>query len=586
MVSRLTSGPGTPEGKALLTESALAEGRTVENQYPSMPQKKLDLNPIPAMTELVAKSAFPKGNVYMTMRDQLGVWYEDSDFASLFSPQYGRPPLSPGQLAMITIMQFAEGLTDRQAAEAVRSRIDWKYALGLELTDGGFNFSVLSEFRDRLIAADAISKLFDLMLNHFQSRKLIKPRGRARTDSTHVVAAIRQLNRLECVGETLRRALNDLATLAPEWLLSKVNPDWFERYGRRFEQYRLPKEKKEQENLALSIGLDGEELLSAVYGEVASEWLAQLESVAILRQVWLQQYYWQERHLSWRSPQDLPPFGLLIQSPYDPDARNRTKRTTNWTGYAVHLTETCDQDTPNLITHIETTKATTPDGAMTPKIHLALADKELLPQEHFVDAGYVNAQLLVSSKTDYDIELVSRIPPDSSWQAQVQDGFDISRFTVDWDAQQVICPAGVVSQSWRSRWDSDGNQAFEVSFPKSDCLNCSQRPHCTRKATGPRSVKFKPQALHLALVEARASQRNDSWHLRYAIRAGIEGTISLATHKLRLRRCRYIGWVKTKLQHQLTAAALNLTRVVAWLQGIPLAKTRRSPFATLAPETP
>jgi transposase len=380
-----------------------------------MTQDKPEFSPIPPMTVLVAHSAFPKGNVYMTMRDQLGVLYRDSDFVGLFSPQYGRPPLSPGQLALITLMQFAEGLTDRQAAEAVRSRIDWKYALSLELTDAGFDFSVLSEFRDRLIAAQAISQLLDDMLKQFKERKLLKIRGRARTDSTHVVAAIRQLNRIECVGETLRHALNDLATVAPCWLKTQVNPDWFERYGKRFEQYRLPKDKSEQLVQALTIGADGHELLSAVYADSAPEWLRQVESVEILRQVWLQQYYLQQERLIWREKENLPPCKLLIQSPYDPDARNRTKRTTNWTGYTVHLSETCDLDTPNLITHVETTPATTPDGTMTATIHQALAQKQLLPKEHFVDTAYIDAQLLVSSDTDHKIDLVGRVPPDSSW---------------------------------------------------------------------------------------------------------------------------------------------------------------------------
>ena len=544
-----------------------------------------DLNPIPAMTVMVAQSAFPKGNVYMTMRDELGVLYHDTDLAALFSPQFGRPPLKPGQLALITIMQFAEGLSDRQAAEAVRSRIDWKYALGLELTDAGFDFSVLSEFRDRLIAGKAISQLLDQMLTHFKERKLIKVRGRARTDSTHVIAAIRQLNRLECVGETLRHALNELATVAPSWLKTKVNSDWFERYGCRFEQYRLPKDKSEQLSLALTIGADGHQLLSAIYEQDSSNGLAQLEAVEILRQVWLQQYYLCSEQLIWRAPAELPPCSLLIQSPYDPDARNRTKRTTNWTGYVVHLTETCDPDTPNLITHVETTPATTFDGAMTATIHQALAEKQLLPKEHFVDTAYVDAALLVSSATDHQIDLVGRIPPDSSWQAQANLGFDLSCFAVNWDGEQVICPAGKVSQSWRPRLDDYGNQVFEVRFSSQDCRNCLQRSQCTHSPKSPRVLKLRPQALHLALQAARKNQTTAAWQKRYAIRAGIEGTISQATHKFGFRRCRYIGLVKTQLQHYLTAAALNLTRVVAWLKEIPLAKTRPSRFATLAPQT-
>jgi transposase len=177
-----------------------------------------DLFSIPAETARVAEAAFPKGNVYMTMRDKLNLWYKDSDFAPLFQSNQGRPAESPGRLALVTVMQFAEGLTDQQAAEAVRSRIDWKYALGLKLTDPGFHYSILSDYRQRLIAGGAEQQLLDDMLRQFQKQGLLKARGKQRTDSTHVLAAIRELNRLECIGETLRYALNSLAVVAPEWL--------------------------------------------------------------------------------------------------------------------------------------------------------------------------------------------------------------------------------------------------------------------------------------------------------------------------------------------------------------------------------
>lgn len=211
---------------------------------------------IPAETVRVAQAAFPKGNIYMKMYEQLGQLYLDSDFQAIYRSHCGQLALSPARLALITVMQFAEGLSDRQAAESVRSRIDWKYALGLELTDSGFDHSVLNEWRCRLISRGYETQLLDLILAKLKQQKLLKSRGSCRTDSTHVLAAIRRLNRLELVGETLRYALNELAIVAPEWLKARVNSDWFDRYKVRFEQYRLPQEKAEQELLALTIGAD------------------------------------------------------------------------------------------------------------------------------------------------------------------------------------------------------------------------------------------------------------------------------------------------------------------------------------------
>lgn len=517
----------------------------------------------------------------MKMRDSLGEIYTDKEFETLFRSDCGQSAYSPGQLALISVMQFAEGLTDRQAAEAVRSRIDWKYALGLEITDSGFDYSVLSEFRGRLIARGRSHQILEKILEQFKQKGWLKSRGKARTDSTHVIAAIRQLNRLECVGETLRQCLNELATIAPEWLLSIVNQDWFDRYSHRFEQYRLPKTKAEQLELALAIGRDGHKLLASLYSTNAPGKLAEVEAVEILRCVWVQQYYLCEDSLNWRT-NDLPPNQLLIQSPYDRQARNRTKRDTNWTGYAVHLTETCDPNLPSLITNVETTPATTFDGTMTPIIHQHLADKELLPKEHFVDTAYVSAQHLLDSQQNYQLELVGPVAADTSWQARSSDGFDLKSFTIDWDSQTVICPAGHTSQAWCERIESDGTCVTEVRFAARDCRVCPVRGQCTRAVSAPRLLKLRPQRMHQALQVARTQQATVAFQKRYHQRAGVEGAISQACVRFGLRRSRYIGLAKTHLQHLFTATAINLSRIVNWLEDIPRAKTRTSRFAALA----
>jgi transposase len=186
------------------------------------------VGPVPDETARVARVAFPKGNVYMQMRDVLGAIYDDAGLRSLFAVR-GRPAESPWRLALVTVMQFTEGLSDRQAAEAVRARIDWKYALGLELTDPGFDFSVLSEFRVRLIDGAAELHLLDALLAACKSHGYLKLRGRQRTDSTHVLGALRVLSRLEQVAETLRAALNAVAAEAPDWLRSVASPEWFDR---------------------------------------------------------------------------------------------------------------------------------------------------------------------------------------------------------------------------------------------------------------------------------------------------------------------------------------------------------------------
>src|SRR3954452_2934511 len=232
-------------------------------------------DPIPAETERVARAAFPKGNLGLHLVDVLGPLYQDQQFTALFH-QRGQPGLSPARLALVLILQFVEGLADRPAAEAVRSRIDWKYALGLELTHPGFDFSVLSEFRSRLVAGQAEQLLFETLLTRLQEIGVLKKRGRQRTDSTHVLAAVRVLNRLERVGETLRAALNALAVVAPEWLQAWAPAGGDARYGERVENYHLP--KPDQARLALSavIGADGQRLLAALDVATEESWLREV----------------------------------------------------------------------------------------------------------------------------------------------------------------------------------------------------------------------------------------------------------------------------------------------------------------------
>jgi transposase len=136
-----------------------------------MSLKPEPIGPIPQETVRLANAVFPEGSTFMKMRDELGTLYQDEMFATLF-PKDGQPALAPWRLALVTIMQFAEGLSDRQAAHAVRARLDWKYALGLELEDRGFDFSVLSEFRARLIAGNAEYVLFETMLTCLKQRGL------------------------------------------------------------------------------------------------------------------------------------------------------------------------------------------------------------------------------------------------------------------------------------------------------------------------------------------------------------------------------------------------------------------------------
>ncbi|MCG6493286.1 IS1182 family transposase [Kitasatospora sp. A2-31] len=536
---------------------------------------------VPVETVRVARAAFPKGSLAIRIRDELGVLFTDDQFADLFAVR-GKPAWSPGRLALVLVLQFVEGLTDRQAAEAVRARIDFKYALGLELGDPGFDFSVLSEFRDRLVEADAGRRVLDAVLVAARDKGLLKTAGRARTDSTHVLSAARELCFLELVAETLRAALNALAQAAPEWLAEVAEPDWFRHYASRAEDSRFPKARARREEVGLRIGRDGMRLLEAVLAPEAPPGLRALAGVETLRQVWVQQFHVLGGEVRRRDPKDRPPGATRLVTPYDVAARGSVKRDIMWDGYKVHATETCEPDTPNLVTNMATTVATVPDNVMAGAIHDQLAARDCLPDEHWVDAGYPTAAQIVAARTDHGVDLQGPIADNTAASAGGPYGQDA--FTIDWEREHVTCPNGATSTQWHHRHSQHNLPVIRVRFSPADCRPC---PHLRECVNSPRAerreLNLRRRDEYEAVHAARAEQRTDAWKDRYKIRAGVEGTISQGVGRCGLRRSRYQGLAKTSLQHQLTGAAINLARIDAHLTDTPRARTRTSHFAALRP---
>lgn len=300
--------------------------------------------------------------------------------------------------------------------------------LCLELSDPGVDHTVLSEFRTQLIREQAERLIFEKLLNWCQNQGWLKPRSCQRTDSTHVLASIRAITRLECVGETLRAALNALAVVAPSWLKSQSQPEWIERYSDRIEDYHLPVSKAEREQQALLYGQDGMELLDAIFARSSPDWLRQVPAVETLRQVWVQQYYVCHGKLYWRTEEGIPPSSIMISSHYDLDTHYARKDTAALVGYKVHLSETCEPDCIDLITNVETTVAPITDGDVMECIHTSLTKRDLLPSKHIVDTGYLDADLLVGSQTQHQVELLG--PTRLNYRWQFKEGKDLQRTTL------------------------------------------------------------------------------------------------------------------------------------------------------------
>jgi transposase len=545
---------------------------------------------IPRDTVELVRAVYPEGNEYIRLRDELGEVFRDEQFSDLYVAQ-GQAALAPAVLAWVTVLQFKEGWSDREAANAVRGRIDVKYLLGLELKHQGFHHSALGAFRARLVENSAEARLLEELLAVCRARGFVKAGGRQRTDSTPVVAAVQSLNRLECVHETLRLALERVAELEPEWLQAQVPVEWYEWYGRRLDASQMAKSAAEQARWQVRIGESGRQLLLAVQDARTPAYLCQLPALHLLQCVWIQQYWVQKGRLQWRTDeQGLAPSDRFIQSPHDPEARFRTKRTTKWTGYMVHLTETCDDELPHLVVNVETTPAATGDADMTAVIHAHLAAKGLLPAVHYADTAYQSAANLVTSRRQ-GVDLLGPAPVDTSWQARQQTGFDVASFAINWDEKFVTCPEGKRSCRWRES-ASKTRTAIRVSFARLDCAACPRRADCVQRTDKPprkrpdrpRRLQLQPQPEQLALAAARQRQQTPEFRTEYRRRAGIEGTISQDVRTCDARYARYIGLAKTHLQQIAAAVALNCARLADWFLPVARPKTnRRSHFARLAP---
>jgi transposase len=559
------------------------------------------------------------------IRDRLGQWLEDEAFAAAFGTR-GRPGWSPSRLALVTVLQRAENLTDRAAAEAVRTRIDWQYLLGLRLDDPGFDPTVPVEFRARVADAGLELMVLDALLERLAADGLVKAGGKQRTDSTHVVAAVAALNRLELAGESVRAALEALTAGHPDWVEQRICvSDFARRYGTPMTSWRPPASQARRDELAIAYARDGYALLEAVYDSSSPAWLRELPAVDVLRRVLVQNYtrviHEDGREVIKRREKEpegggLPPGHTRIASPYDLDARWGVKREEFWLGYKLHVTETCDDAPPctcrpaaggtaaggtgpgayragdgghdkdcaslvfpNLITSVATTDATVTDNQMTGAVHDSLAARNLAPGRHYLDSGYLSAAVVVSALTTWGIALIGPLLADTSAQARAGHGYARADFAVDYDTKTVTCPQGKTSASW-TPCTQRGKDAIVATFSASDCGPCPARDLCTTSGKSRRQLTVLPRDLAQAQAAARAAEKTIPFQADYARRAGVEGTMhQAASHGA--RRARYRGLPRTRLDHVYMACALNLLRLEAFWTGTPLDRRRTSHLARL-----
>lgn len=511
--------------------------------------------PMPSETERIGRRLLAKDSAYRLIGDQLFVTLNDREFADLY-PSEGQPALSPVILALVTVFQFIEKLPDRQAAEMVRLRLDWKYALHLPLEYAGFNFSVLSEFRDRLLQGQAEGRVFEKLVADIRALGLIKECGKQRSDSIAMLSKVRWLNRLEVAVETLRLTVATLVKVDRDWSEEVLPPSWEDKYGERFVMERhTEKEWKEYE---ANIGNDGQWLLKRLVDGGAPAGLQELSAVKLLQTVWAQQFRAEAGQMVFT---DLKHYDgrTQIVTPHDPEAQYSRKRHSEWIGGKVQVTDTDDEGYPHIITDIVSTESNLTDYEALPEIQERLEQRQCLPGEHYVDAGYMSGFNLANSQ-DLQIDLIGPLASAVTAQDLMTDGISQAQFQVDWQGRRVACPQGHQAVSPIRK-----GEGLLFKFPTSVCAVCPVRSRCCAGKEG-RTIRVSE---HFELMQqARARQKTPTFKQDYAQhRSGVEGSLSALTRGNGLRLSRYLGQKKRNLQALFTGCAANLQRTACWLAG-------------------
>ncbi len=398
------------------------------------------------------------------------------------------------------------------------------------------------------MAHQATALVFDLLLEQVRALGFVRARGQQRTDATAVLGAVKALSRLELVWETLRLALGALEAAVPGWVAREVPASVREQYAVRRSDYRLT--AAERQAVVVQVGQDGCWLLDRLAASPPAGG-ADLSAVVTLRLVWAQQFARTDDRVTPRA--DPVPATERLVTPHDTGVRAGEKRGQGWLGDKTHVTERAEAHQPHFVTDVTTTSASSGDAQALPQIRDRLAERDLLPREQYVDAGYVTGPQLAQS-ADAKIDLVGPPLPDTSPQE-----FKLADFQIDRAAKQAVCPVGKPSVKGSERTDRDGTRAVNIQFARVVCAGCPLRPRCTDSASG-RSLHVREQ---YELVHARrVLAQTPAYQQRLHLRAGVEGTISELVRRYGLRQHRYRGEIQRHLENLLKGAACNLFRLL------------------------
>ena len=485
-------------------------------------------------------------NPYRAVGEQLFSFIPRSELSSMYSDT-GRPSINPIVLSLVPIFQFLEDIPDRVAAAYVKTRLDWKYALHLPLHDSGFHYSDLCNFRKRLANHDKESLIFEQLLEKIKALGYFKKHKHQRTDSTHVLAKVRDLSRLENLSEGLRVSLKAIQKADMTFYETKIPVLYTEHWSKPLSDYQMTDEERKQ---ALQrVGQDIHWLLSFL--KTNKESFLRLPELEVLQTLFSQHFTIQSQKVSVKREATVGKD--KIQTPHDPEARYSKKRGKSWTGGKVHITETANEKGQvNFITDVTTTNACEQDNETLPQIQGNLEERELKPEQQFVDKGYTTGDNLAESQ-QAGIQLMG--------EASELDNnglYTADEFIIDYDSQTAACPAGNTSCSWRQFENGERKGGIRISFGQ-QCQDCPLKAKCTDNKHGRILTLHRHYQL---LKQRREESKTVAFRKSMKRRPPVEGTISEMVRAHGLRRSRYRGLAKNHLQNLMIGTAVNLKRLV------------------------
>jgi len=506
----------------------------------------------------------PAAKPFVLYRDHVrpAIEARRADLEAMYEPVLGRPEIDPVLLLGITQLQVLERAPDRQAIERCLFDVRWRLALGIPADWVGMDPSTLSYFRGRLAKHNRARLALDAGLEAMRAAGYLGKLNAVRIDSTHVLANLSAMSRLECVRETLRLALEFLV----EWGGSTAWEPWVARYTERnpadLRNASVPHLKRTMEQA----GVDMRDVLAkaAALGMV----VMQSAPVSLLQRVFDEQFECRAE----QPPEQrrATPAGA-VHNPHDPEAQWCTKKSigkAGWVGYKIQVCETAPEQprargepTEAIITAILTQPATTSDhGSLVPVLAAQTVAGQAPPETVFSDAGYISAPALERGGIDgYELCGPVGAPPHSATR------FGSDAFAVDIPNRRATCPAGKQNSACSCIAETGVGICYYFAWARADCAACPLADQCLSKKKASPFRTLQVGEKHMLVQARRLLCRTPEYQARMRRRNGIEGTNSELKRGYGVRRCRYRGQVKTDVQMQLSGAACNLHRWAARL---------------------